>query len=385
MKEGNQKEFHGEGSIGLVSSKLTLEGPIGEKTSYIVSGRRTYVDILAQPLIKSAFQADGFEGSTGIYFYDLNAKINHTFSDKDRLYMSVYRGKDNFYINTKELDVNPADELNFGLGWGNTTTALRWNHVINPKLFLNTTATFSDYNFGLDTKFGEIYNDESRNEEISLKYDSGIRDYALKLDFDFLPNPDHYIKFGINAISHDFNPGAFSLKQEDPSIGIALDTVIMQDQVGATELAAYIEDDFLLWDGLKVNAGLHASGMLVEDESYFSLQPRFSARYLMDNGIAIKASFATMQQYIHLLSNEGIGLPTDLWLPSTSRIKPQTSWQGAFGLAKTIGDQYEVSIEGYYKEMQNLIAFKDGSGLFEFTDWQDRVTTGDGIICCGQL
>ena len=377
LKEGNRNEFHGEGSIGLISSKLTLEGPITDKTSFIVSGRRTYIDILAQPIIKSAFKESNQDGRAGYFFHDVNAKINHTFSKKDKLYISTYTGKDKFYLGTKDLNQNPSDVADFGLGWGNFTTAVRWNHLFTPKLFGNLTATISNYKFDVLSAFGEEYNDPTQNELFSLQYDSGIRDYALKLDFDYLPNPEHFIKFGINGIEHSFNPGTFDLQFVDPS-SENIDVEISQDKVKAKEIAAYVEDDMELFDKLKVNAGLHASAFFVDGEKYFSLQPRISSRYLLDNGLAIKTSFASMAQYIHLLSNEGIGLPTDLWLPSTARVKPQTSWQVATGIAKTIGESYEVSLEGYYKKMNNLIAYEDGSGLFEFSDWQDRIVTGRG-------
>lgn len=377
MKEGNRNEFHGEGAIGIVASKLTLEGPISEKTSFLISGRRTYIDILAKPFIEQGFEDDGQEGGTGYYFYDLNAKINHTFSDKDKLYISTYTGKDRFYLNTKELDSNPADVLEFGLGWGNLTTAIRWNHLITPKLFGNLTATYSKYQFDVLSKFGEEYDNPALDEEFRLEYDSGIRDYALKLDFDYLPNPNHFIRFGINGINHEFNPGTFDLGLKDPNID-DFSRTISQTKVNAQEVALYVEDDMQLFDGFKMNAGIHTSAFIVQDKSYYSFQPRLSTRYLLENGIAVKASFATMTQYIHLLSNEGPGLPTDLWLPSTARVKPQNSWQAAAGLAKTLNDTYEVSLEGYYKKMSNLIAYRDGSGLFELSDWEDRIVTGKG-------
>lgn len=377
MKEGNRNEFHGEGAIGIVASKLTLEGPISEKTSFILSGRRTYIDLLAKPFIQQGFEDDGQEGGTGYYFYDFNAKINHTFSEKDKLYISTYTGKDKFYLDSKERDTNPSDVLEFGLGWGNLTTAIRWNHLISPKLFGNLTATVSNYEFDVLSKFGEEYIDPILNEEFRLEYDSGIRDYAVKFDFDYLPNPNHFIRFGVNGINHDFNPGTFDLDFTDPD-ATNFSTTISQTKVDAQEISIYIEDDMQLFEGFKMNAGLHGSTFIVEGKKYYSIQPRISTRYLMDNGIAIKGSFATMNQYIHLLSNEGPGLPTDLWLPSTAKVKPQDSWQAAAGLSKTLNDTYEVSIEGYYKKMNNLIAYRDGSGLFEFGDWQDRIVIGQG-------
>lgn len=379
MKEGNNKEFHGSGSIGLVSSKLTLEGPIvKDKTSFIISGRRTYIDLLAKPFIKKGFKNDGQEGGTGYFFYDINAKINHKFSERDRLYLSFYGGEDKFYFNTKETNSEIRDVVDTGLDWGNTTAALRWNHLVTNKLFINTSLTLSDYNLDTRAKYGVEYNDASRNEEISLSYLSGITDYGLRMDVDYVPNPSHYLKFGLHGINHTFKPGRFELKEIDPDRDENYELTLGQDNVITNEYSAYIEDDFKVSQSLKINAGLHFSGFAVDGKNYISLQPRFSSRYLLGEKSSIKASFATMRQYIHLLSFEGIGLPTDLWLPTTDRVKPQDAWQAAIGYARSIGESYEFTFEAYYKNMKNVIAYKDGSGVFEFTDWEDRVTQGDG-------
>ncbi len=380
MKEGSDKGFHGSGSIGLVSSKLTLEGPIkSEKTSFIISGRRTYIDILARPFIKKGFEEEGTEGNTGYYFYDLNAKINHVFSPSDRLYLSAYLGDDRFYFNARERDevfTNEYTENN--LGWGNLTSALRWNHVWNPKLFSNTTATFSRYELDTFASFGEEDVETEAYTEISLDYVSGINDVSLKIDFDYLPSPKHFIRFGASTIFHEFKPGTFGLKDLDTATNYEFNLTVGQADIRAAEHALYIEDDWKISDKLKTNIGLHASGFQVEGKTYASLQPRISSRYLINDELSVKASFATMRQYIHLLSLEGIGLPTDLWLPTTERVAPQNSYQLALGLAKNFGSKYEFSVEGYYKKMENLISYKDGSGLFEFTNWQDRITQGDG-------
>lgn len=380
MKEGNNKSFGGKASIGLVSSKLTLEGPIGksEKTSFIVSGRRTYIDLLLKPVIKNSFKEEGSDGSTGYFFYDLNAKVNHKFSNRDKLYLSFYGGQDKFFLEDKEVgsvinDINEND-----LKWGNITTALRWNHVFQPKLFLNTTATYSRYNLDTRSYFATVDSRINETEDILLNYVSGIEDFALKMDFDYVPSPRHFIRFGVHGISHQFKPGTFDLEQNIPSENYFFKTTLGQDDISSIELATYIEDDLVINDNLKANIGLHLSGFSVEDKFYASLQPRISMRYLLGNGMSAKASFANMRQYIQLLAFEGVGLPTDLWLPTTDRVKPQDSWQVAAGFAKSFENGYELSIEGYYKEMSNIIAYKDGSGLFEFTDWQDRVTQGNG-------
>lgn len=388
MKEGNENEFHGEGAISTVASRLTLEGPIQKgKSSFIVSARRTYIDILARPLIKSGFRSDGSEGVAGYYFYDLNAKVNHRFSDKDRLYLSFYTGKDKFYLDLEEKYDYGGERneytTNSGLGWGNLTSALRWNHVLSPRLFANTTLTYSRYKF--DTKAasgdknwrnGEVV----RESSYSLHYFSGIDDVAAKVDFDYAPNPQHLVKFGANAIIHTFSPGRFDTRIFDSDDNTNINATVGQPKVSATEVALYAEDDWKATDRLRVNYGLHLSGFLLKGNPYFSLQPRLNARYLLDRGWALKGAFSTMRQYIHLLTNETIGLPTDLWLPTTARVKPQDSWQAAIGVAKSIGreKEYELSAEVYYKEMKNVIAFQEGASLFQFDDWQSRVSQGDG-------
>ncbi|MEM9546089.1 MAG: carboxypeptidase-like regulatory domain-containing protein [Bacteroidota bacterium] len=379
MKEGNMQEFHGTASIGLVASKLTLEGPINKgKTSFIVSGRRTYIDILAQPFIKRELRNNNKEGGTGYYFYDLNAKINHKLSDKDRLYLSFYGGKDNFYFEERDLTGTIRDNIDNQFGWGNITSALRWNHVWTPKLFSNTTFTLSNYELDLGADYGSLDTETNELDNISLNYISGINDLAAKIDFDYLPNPQHFIRFGASGIYHTFKPGKFELSQVDEATNYRFSTTIGQDEISAVELAAYVEDDFEVTSQLKANVGLHFSSFLVDNKSYFSLQPRLSMRYLLPNDVSLKGSFSTMRQYIQLLAFEGIGLPTDLWLPTTERVRPQDSWQVALGAAKTINNDYEVSVEAYYKSMKNLIAYKDGEGLFDTNDWQDRITQGDG-------
>lgn len=374
MKEGNNKEFKGEGSIGLIATKVTVEGPLAKgKSSFIVSARRTYVDILARPIIKAQTKGDGI---FGYYFYDLNTKFNYTFSDRDRLYFSVYTGDDKAYAREKYLHSDGASIVEsseeFGLKWGNITSALRWNHVYNPKLFSNVTATHSRYRFSLFNESATI--EDGAKEVLVNQYLSGINDWATKIDFDYLPNPNHFIKFGVNAIYHTFNPGAANFKFTDE-----IDTVISTGNIGAGEFALYFEDDIKLGNKWKANAGLHYSAFIVEGRAYNSLQPRFSSRYLINSKTSLKASYARMTQYIHLLTNSGIGLPTDLWVPATNKIRPQQSHQVAIGVAHDLGNQYELSIESYYKSMNNIIEYKDGAGFGQpGANWQNQVEVGRG-------
>ncbi len=379
MKEGSSKKFKGTATIGLVASKVTLEGPIvNEKTTFLVSARRTYVDVFASPIIKATSNGTN---TGGYYFYDLNVKINHKFSNKDRLYISGFFGRDKAYDRYSDTYLDEMEDIKteykdeFGLNWGNAIGAIRWNHLFTPKLFSNVTLTYSQYNFKVFENYMSKTTKPSGTEvdSYSMKYTSGIDDFAAKIDFDFLPSPNHYIRFGVSGIRHEFNPGVLSYKEND------VDTITGSFKTKAYEVASYIEDDFNVGDKLKINAGLHFSGFNVENQYYTSLQPRISLRYLHNNGLAIKASYAQMAQYIHLLSNSGIGLPTDLWVPSTKRIEPQSSFQYAIGVAKTFNRTYELSVEGYYKEMDNLIEYKDGASFTSVNkDWQDKIEIGRG-------
>jgi len=385
LKEGNMKEFKGTGSLGLISSKLTLEGPIvKDKTSFIVSARRTYLDFLIQPFLRSLGGQDA-SSSQGYFFYDLNAKINHKFSNKDRLYLSVYSGSDKFYRKqdpyTYLYDGNYfSEESKADLGWGNVTSALRWNHQYNSKLFSNYTLTYSRYNFKVQNYMEEIAETDSGtfNQINSLKFLSGIEDFTAKVDFDYIPDPNHYIRFGLGNTYHTFKPGATALKVNDAELE-DVDTIIGEDFIPANEISAYIEDDYKISANLKANIGLHYSGFIVNSKYYNSLQPRLAFRYLLSESLSLKTSYSFMQQYIHLLTNNNIGLPTDLWVPATDKILPQKSHQLAIGVSKSFNESYKLSVEGYYKTMQNLIEFKDGASfLGADTKWEDKVEAGKG-------
>lgn len=378
MKEGNSQEFKGEGSIGVVASKITVEGPIKkDRTSFIISARRTYLDILARPIIKMATEGDE---TVGYFFYDLNAKVNHRLNEKNRLYLSTYLGDDRAYSRYKDFFVNNNQRIEskdeFGLRWGNLTTALRWNKIISNRLFSNFTATYSRYRFVVFSETEEKTTDldGTREEYFRNEYISGIRDYALKWDMDYIPGPSHYFKFGAQAIEHLFTPGVFSYRDTE-----ALDTTFGAQRTRAREFYAYAEDDFLITDKLKINAGIHVSGFYVENKFYHSIQPRISGRYLLTPDLSVKASYAEMAQYIHLLTNAGLGLPTDLWVPATSLIEPERSQIAATGFAYNLNKMYEISLEGYYKEMTGLIEYKDGASYFDLeNDWQTKVETGVG-------
>ncbi len=388
MKEGNMKKIRGEGSIGIISSNVSIEGPIKkEVASFIVSARRTYIDLLAKPIINAASNsATTSRGGASVtrdvnldlYFYDLNAKVNWKINDKHRLFLSAYTGRDVLGITIKETETQNMNNYNAtqaGLNWGNITTALRWNWLVNKKMFANTTITFSDYN--VNSLVGYERQRDTTLTYASGNYQSGIRDWAGRMDFDYIPNPKHRIRMGFGGTYHTYNPGAFQVGAKINAI--SLDTILGSAKTYSFEPTLYVEDEMQLWGALKANIGLHASAFMVQGTTYSSLQPRINLNYPLGHNTALKASFATMQQNINLLTNENAGLPTDLWVPATAKIKPQTSWQAVLGAAKTWREDYEVSIETFYKAMDGVISYKEGASFFgQQNGWEDKVVQGQG-------
>ncbi len=394
MKEGNMQAFHGEGALSLIAARLTLEGPLKKDVaSFIVSARRTYLDVLARPIIKSQLASNHQTGSLGYYFYDLNGKINWKLSRRDRLYLSAYRGYDNFYANVRDANERPDDysRSDNSLGWGNLTGALRWNHVVNDRLFMNAHLTYSQYQFDIgaasERRSQPPGQAQPRTDTYALRYLSNIRDFSLKTDFDYAPSPDHYVRFGGQLTRHAFRPGA--LAQKDNTNDIASEAVAGSRTL-ATESALYAEDDYRLSARLKVNAGLRLSGFYVDNTFYPSLEPRLAARFLLTDEWALKAAYARTTQFIHLLANSGIGLPTDLWVPATATVRPQVAHQISLGAARTLrhrGAEFEFSFETYYKPMQNLVEYREGASFLNTTDsdWQSKVTSGRGWAYGGEL
>lgn len=391
MKEGNMKKFQGEGSVGLISSKLSIEGPIlKDKTSFIVSARRTYIDILAQPFIRKTNNGN----PAGYFFYDINAKINHKISDRDRLYLSLYSGKDRFYLSEdynsndqktiSDENFSYRNEADFGLEWGNLTSALRWNHLFSNKLFSNTTLTFTKYQFQTDLTSSTFQRFQNMVSQDSLQfvYYSGIEDVGAKIDFDYIPNPNHYIRFGVNYIYHSFYPGAINLFERNVDIDslqnqttTILDTsFVFSERLYNNDSFLFIEDDIKVNDRLKINAGIHLAYFNTNGTAYTDVQPRISSRYIINKDWSVKASYAQMQQHIHLLSNTSVGLPIDIWVPSTDSVPPQQSRQLACSVNHNFKNGlFEISLEGYYKSMDNLISLKPGTDIIDFQDWRDKI------------
>lgn len=365
MKEGNMKKFSGSASIGIISSKFTFEGPIiKDKTSFLISARRTYIDLLSLPIQKIYLNKNnpGVKSTSGYYFWDVNAKINHKFSDKDRIYLSVYTGKDKAYSKMEDTWEEFVDEFDSNLKWGNITSAFRWNHILGNKLFANTTLTYSKYKFGISMSDKSTNTNSNEFDEFAFDYSSGIEDYGAKVDFDYNPSVNHNIKFGLNYIYHTFSPGIQAFHVNSNQLNTGIDTTFGNSDIYANEYYVFAEDEMKIFKNLKANIGIHYSGFYVSDTLYQSVQPRISVRYLINSQWSIKAAYTKMEQYLHLLTNTTIGLPTDLWLPVTNNILPQKSTQYAFGSAYSYKG-FDFSIEAYYKTMDNMIEYKEGASF----------------------
>ena len=382
MKDGNDQAWHGSASLGLLSAKVNVEGPIVKgKTTFNVSARRTYYDVLAQPLIALYMRnnrENGDQATGGYYFYDLNAKLTHTFSNRDKLYASYYMGDDRVYARLKMSDGSTDTRLNMGWNWGNIVGSLRWNHVFGPRLFVNTTVNYTQYRHLLDITGNERYQGGA-NTDFTLGYNSLINDLSAAADFEFNPVPEHDIRFGGTFIHHTFKPSVTTVRfSESAQKDAAIDTTFGDRNLFTNEAALYAEDNWSITPWLKVNLGLRYSLYATSGRTYHSLEPRVSLRALFTDDFSFKASYSEMSQAVHLLSNSNISLPTDLWVPSTDRIEPMRSKQAAAGLFYSLG-VVDLSLEGYYKHMDNVLEYRDGASFFgSTTGWEDKVAMGKG-------
>ena len=388
MNEGDMKKIHGEGTIGLISSKLMINGPIiKDKTSFMISARRTYIDILVKPLIAIANkknQKSGFKTTGGYYFYDVNLKVNHKINDNNRIFFSTYMGNDKFYVKNeskyKNNNITNHSQNNAELQWGNKIMALRWNHQYGPKLFSNTTLNFSNYKFdtGISSKIWEDGKEKTPESDFKFNYLSGILDWGGKMDFFYYPAPNHKINFGIGEIYHTFNPGVNQVKV-DANGSAAVDTTYGSNKTYAHEFSAFIEDDFKISKRLSANIGLHFGNLYVRKKYYGILQPRIAVNYKLNEKSSIKLSYSRNAQFLHLLSNSSIGLPTDLWVPVTDTIPPQKGNQFSVGYFRELPKGFRLSSEAYYKSMENLIGYKDGASFFNTNkSWEQMVEIGKG-------
>lgn len=368
MKDGNKEKTSGEVGVGLISSRATIEIPVvKQKSSLLLSGRRTYIDLLIRPFTPK-------DTYGGYYFYDLNIKYNYEFSPRDKLYVSGYFGKDSFVGNDNSSN---GFTSKWGLNWKNATGTIRRNKLLSDNIFTNTSFIFSHYRFN-------IYSREksASNEVYEMDYRSQIQDIGFKYDLLFVPHPQYTIRGGIATTWHHFKPNAMLIRDD-----MAQRNSKEAKTVKTLESGVYIENDFHLWNKMHINAGMRWSHYLLKEKTYQQLEPRLSASVLLPHKWAIKASYATMKQYVHLLSSSGANLPMDLWVPTTKVIRPQKSHQIALGLTKDLSEKkLSFSLEGYYKRMNNIIGYAPGANFLLVEEpesmqeysWEESTIQGQG-------
>ncbi|MBD2722527.1 TonB-dependent receptor [Hymenobacter sp. BT189] len=344
LREGDRQHYVATGGIGLISSRLTYEGPINKgKGSFIVSGRRTYFDIFTRALNKANEGKEDYSPIPDYYFYDMNAKANYTLGDKDQVFFTGYLGRDVFGFSS-------TGGFNFNFNWGNTIGTLRWNHVFSPRLFVNTTLAVSDYQYSLT----------NRLDQFSFGLGSNIRDYTARTDVEYTPTDKHLFKAGALFTQHRFGVGRLDANSGDGRVNFGSDV----NYYGA-EGALYASDNYKASDKLQLEGGLRLTGFRSGSDQYGGIEPRAAARYALNDRTSFKANYALMYQYVHLVTNSGATLPTDIWYPSRLSVKPQRSQQVSTGASFLLGDgKYLLTNEVYYKWGQNQVDFKDGAQLF---------------------
>ena len=393
-KEGNMKEYHGSASIGLISGNLNFEGPIiKDRTSFNIGLRRTWLDVLSAPAVAIAnkiTKKDGTRLRARYAFHDLNLKVNHIFNDRSRMYLSLYNGNDVLKGGSTDFpDQDSDDNYNYdsdvSLRWGNIMATAGWTYVFNNRLFGKVSGVFTRYHSRLrntehdvvGNEGDEDYSDSFRENETN----TGITDFGLRTSFDYLPASAHHIRFGGDYLVHRFHPeynrSVAYEKNEETSVEIGQE--FANDLLWGHEAGVYAEDDWTLSSAVRLNAGLRFSLFNVQGKTYTGLEPRVSLRWLLDDNLSFKASYSRMNQYVHLISNSFISLPTDAWMPVTRKLKPLISDQVSAGFYYNLNKEYNFSVEGYYKTLDNLLEYRDGHTFTpSFVNWEDKLTAGEG-------
>ena len=383
--DGNLKETHGVVSVGMLTSRVHVEGPLKQdKTSFSLSFRGMHT-LFYQPFIKLAMKD---EAKANFYFYDANAKFSHKFDDRNRLYLGVYNGWDNLTVDDL-YDEGSGSEGTFSksadkyrIGWGNTIAAMRLNHIFSSTLFSNTTVAFNNYRMSIENKYNNSYGTQYIND-YSYKYKSGITDGSARMDFEWTPNSSNSVRFGVEYTFHTFKPETSSFTNKAVEGGTVQTDSTYNELDGRKlrghEASAFIEDDIFIGERLSFNPGLHYTAFYTDGKFYNSLQPRLSARMDLGKGYAVKAAYSRMAQYVHLLTSSDISLPTDLWVPITKNIKPVIGDHYSIGAYYSGLKGWEFSLEGYYKKTKNIVEYQDGATVMGTSaNWYDKVSMGEG-------
>ena len=355
MKEGNKTKYQIEGGIGLLSTNLTFQGPIQKnKSSFIISARGSYINLLKKIFVPS-------DSSTSYKFYDLNAKMNFELGEKDKLFLSFFKGNDNAsYTNT--------GGLNYATDFGNSTATLRWNHLFGSKVFANTSLIYNDYKLNLST---------SQNNYYSLLY-TAVKDITAKSDFTITPDTKHKIKTGFIYTNHTLSPASFSA--QIPRRGNR--RTINKDSINryqSNEIAFYAGDDFDASKSFSINYGIRVPVFITSGKTYTFIEPRVTAKFSIGPDASLKASYTEMNQFLHLIPNSTAGLPTDIWIPTSNKTKPQFARQYALGYFRNFKDNaIETSVELYYKKMKNQVLFGEGKQLRINVNLDSLLVYGNG-------
>ena len=382
--DGNLHETHGTVGVGVLCDKFHLEGPIAKgRTAYSISARGMHT-FLFDGILRAA------KVPANYYFFDMNGKLTHRFSDRDRLFLNAYYGRDIFhFMEEDEYEITGGSneyrkyDDKTHIRWGNLLTSARWNHVFNGRLFSNATVAFTDYRMRMGYTTSEKSQDTKYYYKYKFDYGSGIRDLTAKIDFDYTPAPRHIIKFGGEYVNHAYIPETYTTVEKENDKGqMVTDTTYTnkkeKNRLGH-EMSVYIEDDFTVGGWLTLNPGVHLAMFLTSGRTYWSPEPRMSAKVDFGKGVSVKAAYSRMAQYVHLLSSAQITLPIDLWVPITRNIKPVTVDQYSLGLYYNGLPGWEFSVEGYWKDMHNVLEYKDGvSFMASSQSWEDNVVMGDG-------
>lgn len=393
-KEGNMKEYHGSATLGLISGNLNLEGPIiKDRTSFNIALRRTWLDVLSAPAVAIAngiTKKDGSRLRARYAFHDLNLKVNHIFNDRSRMYFSLYNGNDvlkggstDFPDESYEGNFNYDTDLS--LRWGNIMATAGWTYVFNNRLFGKVSGVFTRYHSKLRSTIHNVEGNEGDDDY----YDSfsenttntGIMDVGLRTSFDYLPASSHHIRFGGDYLVHRFQPeyNRSVAYDKSGSMPTEIGGEYANDLLWGHEAGVFAEDDWSLSKAVRVNAGLRFSLFNVQGKTYMGLEPRVSLRWLLDDNLSFKTSYSRMNQYVHLISNSFISLPTDAWMPVTRKLKPLVSDQVSAGFYYNLNKEYNFSVEGYYKTLDNLLEYRDGHTFTpSFLNWEEKLTAGEG-------
>lgn len=392
-RDGNKEQWEGQASLGLISSNVTVEGPLVRgKSSVLLSGRGSLLNLYLQPWMQR-YKADrGEEGSTSYGFYDVTAKLSHTFSDQDKIYFSFYQGHDsydNFGTQDQVFSLAGSDGEVYGfrqknnyrdqMSWGNQAWSFRWNHLINQELFLNTTLTHSRMQVDLDYETQDTLELLETGGSLFVDgqvgaYASSVRDAGALFDFHWLPGHRHQVRFGAHVKRSHLAPGL--LRYNEDAADREFDTDLQRRSYVTHETNLYAENTQEVSPKIILNYGLYLAHFRSDQQSYWSLQPRLSANWILHEQWLVRGSVGKNTQFIHLLSNNTLGLPTDLWVPSTRTVAPQQAWQVTLGTDVSLGDGWSASIEGYYKGMDELLSFTEGATFA--SNWENNVTQGSG-------